>query len=292
MMDTDKSPKARQYNRSLGANILDTLSRNVAGSIYGAVIELIANSYDADAKNVWIEHSAEEDALILRDDGLGMSPDELENFYRVGDSVKSLERTQGGRIPLGSFGIATLGLRMIAKEYSLQTVNGDTCTVVQERFTKKLNLEDHVNAQIIPAQGEPQGTTISLRNLLAKGKDFSIKELTNRIAWTLPVESNTTNSFSVYVNNEPIKSKPIENAAKFLVDERGEQMGAVKGVVYLTKTPVKESGIYIKVNGRTIGDPKGFINLTAIKSGTAARIVGIIHADGMASVIRTDRAGF
>lgn len=90
-----------------------------------AVIELVKNSYDAFAHNVWIEFGQESDVpyLEIRDDGLGMARDVIENswctvatphkeshqFVCKGDRVRRVVGNKG----LGRLSAARLGNRLV-----------------------------------------------------------------------------------------------------------------------------------------------------------------------------------
>lgn len=58
------------------------------------VREGISNSYDADAKNIWItiRRNIEGDLeVVIRDDGKGMNIDEIHSFFNLGDSKKVVQ---------------------------------------------------------------------------------------------------------------------------------------------------------------------------------------------------------
>ncbi|MEM7687609.1 MAG: ATP-binding protein [Pseudomonadota bacterium] len=79
----------------------DRIIARVTDGIYrepwAAFRELIANSYDADAKSVVVETGAPEfDKIVIRDDGNGMSPDTL--AYVLQNIGGSSKRTQAGEL--------------------------------------------------------------------------------------------------------------------------------------------------------------------------------------------------
>ncbi|MCY4308345.1 MAG: ATP-binding protein, partial [Rhodobacteraceae bacterium] len=55
------------------ARIIRTLGDRLISGEVAAIIELVKNAYDADARNCYIEINPEENLLIIRDDGHGMS---------------------------------------------------------------------------------------------------------------------------------------------------------------------------------------------------------------------------
>lgn len=62
--------------------VFKALGANLVTSDVVAIIELVKNSYDAFARNVWIrfkEDSADGKHLEIEDDGLGMTRDTIED---------------------------------------------------------------------------------------------------------------------------------------------------------------------------------------------------------------------
>ena len=60
----------KHYRLEIDPNILKLLGPNLYTNIYYVLAELIANAYDASAKNVYIINN--NDAIIVEDDGKGM----------------------------------------------------------------------------------------------------------------------------------------------------------------------------------------------------------------------------
>ena len=54
----------------------------------GAIVELVKNAYDADAKNVWITVDTEKNTLTVEDDGKGMTASDINNsFLNIGYEI-------------------------------------------------------------------------------------------------------------------------------------------------------------------------------------------------------------
>ncbi len=71
----------KEYRLNVDPRILELLGPNLYTNIYYVLAELIANAYDADAKNVYI--ISNRDDIRVEDDGHGMS-------YAAGDIVRYL----------------------------------------------------------------------------------------------------------------------------------------------------------------------------------------------------------
>ena len=64
-------PTQKEYKISIDPRILELLGPSLYTNVYFILAELIANAYDANAKNVYIIQ--EKGSLIVEDDGHGMS---------------------------------------------------------------------------------------------------------------------------------------------------------------------------------------------------------------------------
>ncbi len=99
-------------------DILQRLGEELITSLDQGIVELVKNSYDADALNCTIELVGTDKpggTVIITDDGDGMSADDIrEGWLVLGRSRKAPgNRTPRGRLPAGSKGLGRLGaLRM------------------------------------------------------------------------------------------------------------------------------------------------------------------------------------
>src|SRR4030042_3898056 len=106
--------------------ILEMLGISAYNSARRCLSELVANSYDADAKNVRVTlpDVIDENAIIaIEDDGIGMSSDEIKNkFLYIGRNRRTEgEKTDSGRLVIGSKGIGKLAGFGIASRLRLTT---------------------------------------------------------------------------------------------------------------------------------------------------------------------------
>src|SRR5581483_896823 len=72
----------KEYSINIDPRILELLGPNLYTNVYYVLAELVANAYDADAKNVYI--IANKDDIRVEDDGHGMS-------YAKGDVRRYLD---------------------------------------------------------------------------------------------------------------------------------------------------------------------------------------------------------
>jgi signal transduction histidine kinase len=93
-----------------------------------AVVELIKNSYDADATQCEISYEPPE-SLVIADDGVGMTLDSFTNgWMRIGTSAKEATPISGryGRRITGEKGIGRFAVRFLGRTLRLTSVANDT----------------------------------------------------------------------------------------------------------------------------------------------------------------------
>jgi len=288
---TKEKTKKVGFSRHLGKNVADLISRLVISGTIPAIEELVVNSYDADATKVEVAYFQEKDELVIEDNGAGMRKEKgLESFYRLGDSPKIAEPVSPrGRVRIGKFGVGTILLDYLCKEYELSTARDGVRTTIEEKFDGVIKPEKSITGEEVQEDLAFHGTRLTLRGLKFKDDPhFSVDELKKRFQWHLPILPD----FEVAVNGQSIKPKSIENATKFRIDTSGESMGHVSGEINLTGRTSPMAGMYIYVNGRSIGDSKAFLARIANKRSLVERIVGIVHADDLEHAILFDRGRF
>lgn len=172
------------------ARLLVQLGDRLIRSENIAVVELVKNAYDADAENCDVIFkdidSQENGEIVLKDDGLGMTPQIINevwlepgadfkelildgNQYKLGFDISLPRRTPIGEKGIGRFGVHKLGdyIQLITK-----SAGSDKEVVVEidwQEFAKEKYLED---AQFKVFEREPKvftdgqtGTRISVKKL-------------------------------------------------------------------------------------------------------------------------------
>lgn len=153
----------KEYEINVDPRILELLGPNLYTNIYYVLAELIANAYDADAKNVYI--ISDKDSISVEDDGHGMS-------YKNGDITKFLNvagvsRTNGdnsltrsgNRMKMGRKGVGKLAALSVSESVDVLTIsNGEKSGFVLVRRPangKKLQAlnDDEITFQFIKEKG-------------------------------------------------------------------------------------------------------------------------------------------
>jgi hypothetical protein len=118
------------FTFNISLSVLNHLGRNLYRSFITVLGEAISNSWDADANNVWIYIDRENNTLIVKDDGIGMTEDDFQHkFLKVGYSKRKdgVTASSKERPFIGRKGIGKLALLSCADTITVitKTTNSD-----------------------------------------------------------------------------------------------------------------------------------------------------------------------
>ncbi len=166
-----------------------------------ALIELVKNSYDADATWCLISHG---ESISVHDDGLGMTFEQFSNgWMRIGTSSKestSVSKKFGRRIT-GEKGIGRFAVRFLGLALKLQTVADDVerkCrTLLTANFDwPSFDMDSDLGKIRVPYRIEkvgaetPLGTKLEITDLRAEADDIDLKKVrTGSISSLTPLKS-------------------------------------------------------------------------------------------------------
>jgi len=223
-----KNEKTNQFSFEISLSVLNHLGRNLYRSFITVLGEAISNSWDADAKNVWIYINSSKNFLVIKDDGLGMDANDFQNkFLKIGYSKRNESNAQSpaGRPFIGRKGIGKLALLSCAEKVTIiskakggQYVGGTIDnSELDKAITNNLSPQeyplanwkagmfnkyaaDHVRGTIIVFENIKQGIKNSLpilQKIIALYFRFSLLDA----------------SFNIYVNNEKISYRHLRDLA-------------------------------------------------------------------------------
>lgn len=112
----------KKFSFNISLSVLNHLGRNLYRSFVTVLGEAISNSWDADAKNVWIDIDKEGRKFVIKDDGEGMSSDDFQNkFLKIGYSKRrgGERNSTSGRPYIGRKGIGKLALLSCADKITV-----------------------------------------------------------------------------------------------------------------------------------------------------------------------------
>jgi hypothetical protein len=205
------------YTMSVDLSVLDALGINLYSNAAAVLSELVANAYDADATRVTISWKENGEQIIVSDDGVGMTADELnERFLKVGYKKRESEGLRSekwGRPFMGRKGIGKLSVFSIARtitlysakngeSHGLRIVVGDLENAIQAGVPYHPEAIDDV-----PTEYAGQGTTLCLDDLKTKRADLTANALRKRLARRFDVLDQTPREqggFYIEVNGKPI----------------------------------------------------------------------------------------
>lgn len=101
------------------------IGRENVSKLDGAVLELVKNTYDADASICLLYYEKETDTLYIGDNGTGMTEAVIsKHWMTIGSSSKKINfKTNKGRVQTGAKGIGRFALDRIADNCSLLTIS-------------------------------------------------------------------------------------------------------------------------------------------------------------------------
>ena len=98
----------RKLVMRMSLDVLRHLGLNLYSNVPAVLSEAVANAWDADAASVEVELSKENDQIVIKDDGVGMTRDQvIDRFLLVGYQrrIDQPGLTSKGRTPMGRKGI-------------------------------------------------------------------------------------------------------------------------------------------------------------------------------------------
>lgn len=158
----------KEYRINVDPRILELLGPNLYTNIYYVLAELIANAYDADAKNVYI--IANKDDIRVEDDGHGMSYDhgDIHNYLNVAAVSRTNEEESfsksGVRRKMGRKGVGKLAALSVSENVDVLTVadgeksgfvlsrrpeEGNTLKAIPDEDVKFVHVKEHGSAIVM-----------------------------------------------------------------------------------------------------------------------------------------------
>lgn len=184
-----------KYKMTLDLNVLNHLGLNLYSNTPAVLSEVIANAWDADATEVVINCSQEEDAITIIDNGCGMTTEDINNkFLCVGYQKRKngeAKTRQLGRAVMGRKGIGKLSLLSIAdtiKIYSKKDDEKNAFCMSRDDIEREITSTNRSYApRVIEFEDFPfeTGTKIVIRNFkknINRTAEFLKKRLARRFS--------------------------------------------------------------------------------------------------------------
>lgn len=202
----------KKLRMTFDPNTIEHLGVRMYSTLPPVLAELIANTYDADAKNVilTLNDSKGEKEIVIEDDGIGMAFEEInDKFLRIGRNRRTeedSETTPGGRKVIGKKGLGKLSFFGVANEVEIATKKDGKENIFSMAWEDIKKEEKEYSPKIIekdkPCSPDEHGTKIILRKIQRKSK-FLPEDIANGLSKAFIFDSD----FKVQIkhnSNEPI----------------------------------------------------------------------------------------
>lgn len=286
---------------TFGANFLDNHAGNIIRDPHYAIIELIANSWDAGADEVRIQLPQRTGEMFsIADNGTGMTLEEFRgrwtqlNYNRLEHQGSDVQfppsvRTRS-RTAFGRNGIGRHAMFCFADEYRVETAKDG----LQSIIIVKRSLDRHTPFSIyIEAEGVPvthTGTTLSTqlhRNFIPRNK--AIELIGSRFV--------ADPEFKIYIDGELIQLTDLSGVCH-QTELQVEGVGDV--LVRRYDSPIfgrtsQQNGVAWWVNYRAVGAVSWNVDgepLTDARTGAGRRYTYVVEADLLVDSVKADWSGF
>lgn len=164
-------PATKEYKINIDPRILELLGPSLYTNIYYVLAELIANAYDASAKNVYILQK--ENSLVVEDDGTGMSYNEgdIDKYLNVAIETRTDEKSSttrdGKRKRMGRKGVGKLAALSVSKDVLVMTQKkGEKSGFILSRHVDKDNKLQSIAENDISFEkiNKEDGTSVVMTN--------------------------------------------------------------------------------------------------------------------------------
>lgn len=217
----------RELVMSISLNALEHLGINLYSNMPAVLSEIVANAWDADAKNVTVTVDKANETITIEDDGMGMNRDGvIDRFLTVGFKRRETlgETTPSGRKPMGRKGIGKLSIFSISQIAEVYTIQGKERTAFKmdsEIIRKAITGNSQKPYKPEELESLPSdlkmGTRIVLSGLTKSLSGMTVEGLKRRVARRFSVIGPKFN-FKVTVNGTAIgpDDRAYHNAIEYL----------------------------------------------------------------------------
>lgn len=208
-----------KFTFNISLSVLNHLGRNLYRNFITVLGEAISNSWDADAKNVWIYIDRDKNHFIIKDDGDGMTSDDFQNkFLKIGYSKRKegVDKTDLKRPFIGRKGIGKLALLSCAKRIHIISKTKDTDFVggIIDNRSLDTAIDDDLNPQQYPLEDVNFSIFDTLKKGVEKGTIIFFEDMNdgiyNRVEYIRKLIalffrfSLIDSSFKIHLNDDPI----------------------------------------------------------------------------------------
>lgn len=213
---------------------LKLLGKSLYSNAWSAISELVANGFDADAKNVYvyIDITEKDDAIIeLFDDGVGMNNAGITNYVKVGFNKRDVDKpTDDDYLTMGRKGIGKLAALYLSENYYLVTKTHEEESKWQMVYQENADnqdehpflskTDDFINIRCSEKWAAcSTGTLLQMNNVNLTGLgDVAFEALSKKLSNFFALDSMDNRQIYLCVNdsnNKIIDFKPVKKEIAF-----------------------------------------------------------------------------
>lgn len=228
-MNQEINSSKKPYQMKFDIGTIKHLGLQMYSTLPSVIGELVANSWDANATKVEItipnEAIGTSSEIVLRDDGIGMSDEDVRKKYLIvgrNRRDESAERTPPphNRLIMGRKGIGKFSAFGIAKEIAVESMKDGEVSHFRMNYDELLEKAEKREIEL-PSEDATgtvtKGTTVTLRHITKfRTRSIPIDMLRRGLARRFAI-IGAENNFEVVINGEPIS--PEDRDLKRLLDK-------------------------------------------------------------------------
>ncbi len=218
--------EASEFNFAISLSVLNHLGRNLYRNFITVLGEAISNSWDADAKNVWISFDKDKNSFYVKDDGKGMDAVDFQTkFLKIGYSKRKElgSESDSGRPFIGAKGIGKLALLSCAERITIFTRKEASAAYVGGVIDNS-GLDEAITGDLEPGQyqlEQPDADILEGKGvehetgtiIVFEGADRILRTSEEQIRKLLALSfhfSLLDEAFTIHVNEKPISLDDLE----------------------------------------------------------------------------------
>lgn len=216
MINKEEDEVTPPFEMTVDLNVLEHLGINLYSNIAAVLTEAVANAWDADASSVQIRVDPNSEWIEIKDDGIGMSVEDLNGKYlRVGyrrreEDTENGCKTAKGRPVMGRKGLGKLSLFSIADVIEVQSAkdggkHGFRMTVQDIKRAVQDKQKYHPEPLANDTLTVTQGTKLVLREIKRQRLGKGVTALRKRLARRFSIIGQA-NGFEIRIDGQPISA--------------------------------------------------------------------------------------
>ncbi len=225
-----------EYTLRASSRIIKSIGKELIADKIASVVELVKNSYDADAAEVKIKIL--KDSIYIEDNGVGMSLDTVLNAWLIPatDNKEKNKITKKSRRVLGSKGLGRYSVGILGDFLELVTVSNNEKTTLKINWTDfdKVQFLEDVKINVLTEKTkEKDGTLLKINKLSKSWSPQENEKLKKELKLLIsPFKNKNEDLFEIKLFNE--KEKILETLEPYAALIEGFHY-RIHGLIHLSE---------------------------------------------------------